>query len=188
MAELQGGSVEVESSLTEGSRFTIVLPWAGQNEESANATLKITAPTIAIQPESVKETGQNERPALILVADDNEDILEMLSDFLKVGHFHVITTRSGKELLERVGEFRPDLILVDIQMPGMNGLETIHKIRAHPDAQVAAAPIIALTALAMPGDRERCLKAGANEYLSKPLQLVKLLTVIRAILHDAQKG
>jgi CheY-like chemotaxis protein len=80
-------------------------------------------------------------------------------------------------------ELHPDILLIDIQIPGMDGLETIHRIRIHSDAKVATTPIIAITALAMPGDRERCLAAGANEYLSKPLQLVNLISVIQEILH-----
>ncbi len=182
MAELQGGSVEVESALGQGSQFTIILPWPNQDEQSAETSSGKATDEGPSQPTPAKETGQGESPALILVADDNEDILGLLSDFLEVEHFKVVKTRSGIELLERAPEIHPDILLVDIQMPGMDGLETIHRIRAHPDAQVAAVPIIALTALAMPGDRERCLAAGASDYLSKPLQLEKLITVIREIL------
>jgi PAS domain S-box-containing protein len=183
MAELQGGRVEVESLPAKGSRFTIVLPWIVQNEESDNTPPKKTASFTTVQPAPAKEFEHKEPPALILIADDSEDILEILSDFLKTEHFRVITTRSGRELLEHAPELHPDIFLIDIQMPGMDGLETIRRIRAHLDSKVAATPIIAITALAMPGDRERCLAAGANEYLSKPLQLVKLSTVIQEILY-----
>lgn len=138
------------------------------------------APTARIAP--VKAIGQSFPVPRILLADDNENNLEMLSDFLENRHFQVISTRSGGELLERAPEFHADLMLIDIQMPVMDGLETIRRIRTHPDASIAATPIIAITALAMPGDRERCLAAGANDYLSKPLQLVKLVDVIRELL------
>ena len=70
----------------------------------------------------------------------------------------------------------PDLVLMDIQMPEMDGLQAIKRLRA--DETTAVLPIIALTALAMPGDRERCLAAGADAYLSKPLSLKALLAVI----------
>jgi CheY-like chemotaxis protein len=75
--------------------------------------------------------------------------------------------------------------LMDIQMPGLDGLEAIRHIRAEPDPRVAQVPIIALTAIAMPGDRQRCMEAGANVYLSKPVSLKELVEVIKAQLREA---
>lgn len=75
---------------------------------------------------------------------------------------------------------QPNLILMDIQMPEVDGIEAIHQIRLDPD--LTKIPIIALTALAMPKDRERCLAAGANDYLSKPVKLKQLSTTIRRFL------
>ena len=118
----------------------------------------------------------------ILVVDDNEVTLETISDFLAVQKFQVWSARSGMEALDQASQDHPDLILMDIQMPGMDGLETIRRIRAHTDSQVARTPIIALTALAMPGDRETCMEAGANEYMTKPVQLKQLAETIRAML------
>ncbi len=112
------------------------------------------------------------------MADDNEDSLTLLSDFLKTRLYRVSTARSGSELLERLLETHPALVLIDIQMPGLNGLETIRRLRAQPDPHLANLPVVALTALIMPGDRERCLEAGANEYLSKPLKLVQLIQLL----------
>jgi CheY-like chemotaxis protein len=76
---------------------------------------------------------------------------------------------------------QPDSILMDIQMPVMDGLEAIQKIRQIP--KLANIPIIALTALAMTGDREKCLEAGANDYLGKPIKLKQLTTIIQQILN-----
>jgi CheY-like chemotaxis protein len=73
-------------------------------------------------------------------------------------------------------------MLVDIQMPGMDGMETMRRVRAHPDPVIASTPMIAVTALAMTGDREACLQAGANEYMSKPLVMKKLLGQIEKTL------
>lgn len=115
---------------------------------------------------------------LILVADDNAMVLQMLTDFLEMQGYRVIKASSGVELLERVSETPPDLMLVDIQMPRMDGLETIRRIRSNKDTAIAAIPVIAVTALAMPGDRERCLNAGADEYMSKPMKLNELAALI----------
>jgi PAS domain S-box-containing protein len=116
---------------------------------------------------------------LVSIVDDNEINSRVLADFLISRKMHVITVRDGREFLERVGAIHPDIILMDIQMPGMDGLEVIQRLRNHPDALIAAVPIIAVTALAMPGDRERCIAAGADEYISKPLQLTKILELIK---------
>ncbi len=118
----------------------------------------------------------------IMIAEDNKLNLEMLSDFLDANGYRVIPTRSGFELLERVPEVRPNIILMDIQMPGMDGLETIRRLRAHADPVLASTPIIAITALAMVGDREKCLAAGANDYMSKPVDLDELLARIDKFL------
>ena len=114
-----------------------------------------------------------------MVADDNETVLELLTDFLESKKYRVIRAHSGDELLSKVAEICPDLILMDIQMPGMDGLDTIRCIRSNADLVIASTPIIAVTALAMPGDRERCLLAGADDYMSKPMKLNELAALIR---------
>jgi CheY-like chemotaxis protein len=118
---------------------------------------------------------------LILLAEDNEDSINTFSDYLLAKGYRVVVARDGAEAIARSREERPDLILMDIQMPGMDGLEATRRIRA--DADPATVPIIALTALAMPGDYERCLEAGANEYLSKPVSLKGLVRVIEVQLN-----
>jgi CheY-like chemotaxis protein len=119
---------------------------------------------------------------VLLLADDNEANIATLTSYLQSKGYQIVAARSGAEALERAREMRPALILMDIQMPGMDGLEATRRLRA--DTDLVAIPIIALTALAMPGDRERCLEAGANEYLSKPVSLKRLIEVIELKLGD----
>ncbi|MBL8076741.1 MAG: response regulator [Anaerolineales bacterium] len=104
----------------------------------------------------------------------------MVKDYLENHGYRILVAHHGGEVLEKVSGFSPDLILMDIQMPKMDGLEATRRLRAQPE--FASVPIIALTAFAMPGDRERCLEAGANEYMSKPVILRKLLELISDLL------
>ncbi len=132
--------------------------------------------------ESVLTIATRHATPLIMVVDDNEVTLETISDFLGAQKFKVAKARSGMEALEQAAQLYPDLILMDIQMPGLDGLETTRRLRSNKDSQVAGIPVIALTALAMPGDREMCLSAGANEYMAKPVQLKQLLETIQEML------
>jgi CheY-like chemotaxis protein len=86
----------------------------------------------------------------------------------------------GQQAIDLAKLHHPDLILMDIQMPVIDGMEAIKLIRLNPD--LVDIPIIALTALAMTGDRERCLEAGANDYLSKPIKLKQLAATIQQLL------
>ncbi len=134
--------------------------------------------------ESAKPTQEpkeaSARRAKILLAEDHEANQMMLSEYLQDQGFDVIRAGNGLEALAKAAETLPDLILMDIQMPEMDGLEAIRRLRAQP--RFASTPIMALTALAMRGDRERCLEAGANEYLSKPVGLKKLVHIISELL------
>ena len=120
--------------------------------------------------------------ARILLVEDNEANLLMTQDYLESYGYQVISARDGDEALTMMDENPPDLVLMDIQMPGMDGFEVLRRIRLQP--RFASVPIIALTALAMPGDRERCLEAGANEYLSKPVELKFLLYAVEKFTDD----
>ncbi|MBE9159969.1 response regulator [Nodosilinea sp. LEGE 06152] len=103
-----------------------------------------------------------------------------ISSFLTASGYRLIYAKSGQEAVELTQTQAPDLILMDIQMPGMDGLQAMQLIRS--DARFATLPIIALTALAMPGDRERCLEAGANQYLPKPVKMKELKALIQQLL------
>ncbi|MDQ7821483.1 MAG: PAS domain S-box protein [Candidatus Eremiobacteraeota bacterium] len=116
--------------------------------------------------------------SLILLAEDNETIIGMVTDYLQAKGYRVVVARNGGEAVTAAREWHPEVILMDVQMPGVDGLEATRRIRN--EAAIRDIPVIALTALAMPGDRERCLEAGADYYLSKPVSLKKLKAVIEA--------
>ena len=128
--------------------------------------------------------GETKKP-LILLADDNEVSIKSVSAYLTANGCYVMIARNGKEALQRIEESVPDLILMDIQMPDIDGLQAIRIIRSN--RRFADIPIVALTALAMPGDRERCLEAGADEYIAKPVKLDTLVKIIREKLTTRTK-
>ncbi|NTU81319.1 MAG: response regulator, partial [Chloroflexales bacterium] len=171
LAELHGGSVALESTPGQGSRFSVRLPWvqALVEHRPSHASPEASAPLAALIAEGIVAQP------LILLAEDHEENSQLLSDILTAAGYRVVVARNGVEAVALAEDLRPALILMDIQMPVLDGLEATRRLRA---AGMRATPIIALTALTMRGDRERCLEAGANEYLSKPVSLRALLTLI----------
>jgi len=125
-----------------------------------------------------KAPAPHQKNPLVLIADDNETSARIISDYLELNGFTSIFAADGVEAIEQAKTVRPDLILMDIQMPKMDGLAAIRNIRTMPEIQEI--PIIAFTALAMVGDRQRCLDAGANEYLSKPMDLRTVVEMINS--------
>jgi PAS domain S-box-containing protein len=170
LAELHGGGVDVESEIGKGSRFTITLPWRTPTSPPAAAT----------PPASHAASKPQTSSALLLLAEDNELNILTLTDYLESKNYRVVVARNGADVLAMARQQRPDLVLMDMQMPDMDGLQATRHLRN--DAELAHTPVIAMTALAMPGDRERCLEAGANDYLSKPINFQQLLQVIEAHL------
>ncbi len=176
LVEMHEGVVEVDSTEGKGSRFTISLPWREpQRGDSADTYFNSFADQ-AVPSEA--------RGAKILLAEDREANVLTLLDYLNIKGFEVLVARNGLEAVKMTSDYQPDIILMDIQMPEMNGLEAIQHIRAN--AAVQAIPIIALTALAMPGDRERCIAAGANDYVSKPVSLRQLVQTIEKHLSEEE--
>ncbi len=173
MVEMHGGEVTLTSEVGIGSCFTIQLPIiAIPNGDASPASF--TESIDATPPVDQANTP------LILLAEDNEASLSTTTSYLEAKGYTLIVARNGLEAINLATTAQPDLILMDIQMPHLDGLEAIRQIRQNP--ALATVPIIALTALAMPADQERCLAAGANHYLSKPIRLKQLSQVVTALL------
>ena len=112
----------------------------------------------------------------ILVADDNEMNALALDDYLTAAGYELYFAVDGEEAVARAEEVEPDLILMDIQMPKVSGVDATKRLRSNP--RFAETPILAITALATPEDRELCLAAGANAFIAKPFLLKELAKAI----------
>ncbi|QLE41327.1 GAF domain-containing protein [Nostoc sp. C052] len=180
IVELHGGSVGLTSELGVGSCFTIDLPYT----PSFGISPEMKADDqLAVAPE--RDSASTEEAAsltpLILLAEDNEANISTVSSYLKAKGYRIVLAQNGQEAIDVAKTYHPDLILMDIQMPGMDGLEAMRQIRL--DSNLVDIPIVALTALAMTGDRDRSLKAGASDYLSKPIKLKQLAITIQQLLN-----
>jgi HAMP domain-containing protein/signal transduction histidine kinase/DNA-binding response OmpR family regulator len=139
-------------------------------------------PTKRRMVQRLHESDEALKSKRVLVVDDDVRNIFALSSVLERHGMDVVTAGTGQEAIEKVADDPDiDLVLMDIMMPGMDGYDTMRAIRGDPDSR--ALPIVALTAKAMKGDREKCLEAGASDYLAKPVVTDQLLGVLRQWLH-----
>jgi two-component system, cell cycle response regulator DivK len=113
----------------------------------------------------------------ILVVEDNEKNMKLFRDVLVATGYRTLEATTGGEAVDMASEFTPDLVLMDIQLPDLDGVQALHRLRAN--ARTATIPVLALTAQAMHGDRERFLAAGFDGYLSKPVDVRELIGTVR---------
>ena len=119
----------------------------------------------------------------VLIVEDNELNMKLFHDLLEAHGYNTLQTRTGIEALRLAREHRPDLILMDIQLPEVSGLEVTKWIKE--DEDIASIPVIAVTAFAMKGDEERIRQGGCEAYISKPISVAKFLETVRSYLGEA---
>jgi two-component system, cell cycle response regulator DivK len=119
---------------------------------------------------------QSSAPRTVLIVEDNELNLKLLNDILEYHGYAVFTTRLGEPALELARQHRPDLILMDIQLPDISGMEATRRLKG--DEQTRTIPIIAVTAFAMSGDEAKILASGCDAYVSKPFNVVEFLKLV----------
>lgn len=188
-AELMGGEIQLESNLGNGTVFTLFLPAEGQTGISLPAVETTSMPSFTSDNntesssggESIVDTGRIFQNKKILVVDDDMRNSFAMANLLKKYGMKIELAGNGKQALEKLADHHDiDLVLMDIMMPEMDGYEATRRIR---DQQCfKKLPIIALTAKAMPEDYQRCLDAGANDYLTKPVNQANLFDLIRVWL------
>ncbi|MHC5653128.1 response regulator [Stappia sp.] len=118
----------------------------------------------------------------VLIVEDNELNMKLFHDLLEAHGYQTLQTRTGIEALELARAHRPDLILMDIQLPEVSGLEVTKWIKE--DDELKIIPVIAVTAFAMKGDEERIRQGGCEAYISKPISVAKFLETVRSYLGD----
>lgn len=118
----------------------------------------------------------------VMIVEDNELNMKLFNDLLEAKGYRTVQTRNGMEALDLARAEKPDLILMDIQLPEVSGLEVTRWLKD--DDQLHVIPVIAVTAFAMKGDEERIRQGGCEAYISKPISVVKFLETIQTYLGD----
>ena len=174
MVEMQGGRIEVHSAPGQGTRFTLQFPGVVAGEAPPVET--------AAAPSAPRSAGA--QGTRILLVEDNPVNRKLARNVLRSRGYEVWEVASGEEALSLLGERRPDLVLMDLQLPGMDGLEVTRRIKARPET--AEVPVVALTAHVGQIDEQRALDAGCSGYITKPIRLAQFPGQVESYLAAAQ--
>ena len=182
LARLMGGGITASSVLGSGSRFSLTLPRGSRTSEKRNVSRLSATPTETVDDirRQAYALGTTQAPLTVLIVEDNEDNLFTLRAILAPMSFEIVAASTGRQAIDHCRAKLPDLVIMDVQMPGMSGLQATGAIRALPGG--ADVPILALTAQAMKGDRERILEAGCDAYLPKPVSPRELRATVTRLL------
>lgn len=186
LAEMHGGSLTLESEVNQGSSFTIILPINPQGNVLPGLDIEVegienlgasnSQPKYAWSGELALDTVNIDSQPEILLVEDNLPHAELLQVYLQRLGYKVTCVTNAKSMWTRLKQKQPSVILIDVRLPHVNGLQLVRELRA--DGQYCSIPIIAQTAMAMKGDRELCLDAGVDDYISKPIDLPLLASMV----------
>ena len=174
LAKIHGGYLELESVVNQGSHFSILLPLKPTGK--VLAAIETTAEyDLEVVSHPCADDSMTSLSIILLVEDDLPNG-ELMGIYLRRLGYQVTWVKNGAEMLNSLQEIEPTVILMDVSLPDANGLNLVQQLRENPKYQHI--PIIAQTAMAMKGDRESCLAAGVNEYISKPIDLQLLASLV----------
>jgi CheY-like chemotaxis protein len=199
-AEAQQGSILASSQPGRGSEFVVEIPAVLEGVSDPRAVIPVAreaepevpekvAPPVAAAPHpGPTESRDLSSPIRVLVVDDHDLNRELVTDYLAAAGFEVQACVNGMSALDVLPQLLPDVVIMDVQMPGLDGLEVTRRVRQSKDPRLAHVPILGLTALAMPEDRARCLDAGMNEYQGKPFSLKTLPGILRRLIEGQARS
>ncbi|MFO1482381.1 MAG: hybrid sensor histidine kinase/response regulator [Verrucomicrobiaceae bacterium] len=177
LLQLHGGTLTASRDAKHAVHLVIHLPLQILTTDKVSA-----APRDSTGGEPSPTPSFRSKPPVILLADDQPDLLAVARNYLESHGFVVITARDGREALRLICTEQPDLVLMDVRMPVLDGLQALHELRQLTDARFRDIPVISLSGIVGGNDKEQCLSAGANAYLNKPFGLKELDRAIAAFL------
>ena len=181
MLDLMGGTISVESKKGKGTTFQFAIPVKDFSDEENSIFEKTNSTQKGKVPKKTVSHKGRKKPVILLV-DDNKDNQYAVKFILEEQGYRILFASNGKQGIKKALNEKPDLILMDLMMPGIDGYKATEKIREN--AEMKKTPIIAMTAKTIQEDNKRAIKAGCNEYLNKPFTLDSILDKVEKWLGD----